>query len=38
MAQIYLSMNRNRLTDMDNRFVVAKKKGGKEWDGLGVWC
>ena len=27
--------NRNRLTDIENRFVVARVKGRK-WDGLGV--
>ena len=27
--------NGNRLTNIDNRLEVAK--GGREWDGLGVW-
>ena len=25
---------RNRLTDMESRFVVAKQEWGREWDGL----
>jgi len=28
--------NRNRLTDIENRLVVAKRGEGREWDGLGV--
>ena len=27
---------KNRLTDIENRLVVAER-GGKEWDRLGVW-
>ena len=30
-------MNRNRLTDIANRLVVAKGEGGWGRDGLGVW-
>ena len=30
--------NRNGLTDIQNRLVIAKGRGaGREWDGLGVW-
>ena len=29
-------MNRNRLTDVQNRLTVAKGEG-EGWDGLGVW-
>ena len=36
MAQTYLQ-NRNQLTDMENRLVVAKGLVGREWAGLGVW-
>jgi len=35
MTQMNLSTNRNRLTDIEKRLVVAG--GGREWDGLGVW-
>ena len=31
------SQNRNRLTDKENRLVVAKEGEGRERDGLGVW-
>ena len=34
MAQINLFIERNRLTDMENRLVVAKGEGeGVEWTG-----
>ena len=29
--------NRNRLTDIENRFVVAKEAGLEGTDGLGIW-
>ena len=29
--------NRNKPTDIENRFVVAKGEEGKEREGLGVW-
>ena len=29
--------NKNRLTDIENRLVVAKGEGAWERDGLGVW-
>ena len=29
--------NRDRLTDMEDRFVVAKGEEGREWEGWGVW-
>ena len=34
MAENNLSTSRNRLTDTENRLVVAKGLG--EWDGLGI--
>ena len=27
----------DKFIDMKNRLVVAKREGGREWDGLGVW-
>ena len=36
MIQMNLFTNRNRLTDMENRLVVANMEGG-DWDGVGVW-
>ena len=36
MTRTYLQ-NRNRLTDIENRLVVAKGEDGWERDGLGVW-
>ena len=35
MAQMKLSTNRNRLIDIENRFMVAKGEGGKsgmDWE------
>ena len=29
--------NRNRLTAIENRLVVAKGEWGRERDGLGIW-
>ena len=29
--------NRNKLTDMENRLVVAKREGGWRGEGWGVW-
>jgi len=39
MAQLSLSTNRKRFTDMENRRVVDKgeERGGREWDGCRVW-
>ena len=31
-----LSMKRNRLTDIENRLVIAKGEGGRERDGLEI--
>ena len=36
MAQMNLLQNGNRLTDMENRLVVAKGDVGREVDGQGV--
>ena len=37
MAEMNLSAKRNRLTDIENRLVVAKGVGRREWDRPGVW-
>ena len=37
MAQINLSTNRNRLTDIENRFVVAEGEGRRSDMDRGVW-
>ena len=38
MAQMNLSTNRNRLTDIENRLWLPRRRGrGGRWDGLGVW-
>ena len=38
MAQRTYLQNINRLTDVENRLVVAGVVGGRgEWDELGVW-
>ena len=36
MAQMNLSINRNRIIDTENRLVVAKGEEG-QWDGQEVW-
>ena len=36
MAQMNLSINRNRLIDTENRLMVAKGEEG-QWDGQEVW-
>ena len=35
IAQMNLSINRNRLTDMENRLWLPRGRG-REWDGLGI--
>ena len=37
MTQMNFYETQNRLTDIENRLVVAKGEGGWKRDGLGVW-
>ena len=38
MAEMNLSQNSNRLSDLENKLLVGcQGGGGRQWDGLGVW-
>ena len=37
MTQMILSIKQKQITDMENRLVVARGGGEREWEGWGVW-